>query len=231
MSVSPASRIALVDGSVDRGDPVLLGAQVEILGLGRGCAAAPLSWHATACAALLVGQPGRETCGIVPDAVLVSVPVLGLRADRRSVRDRMIAYGIEAATATGVDVMVLPFGRTEGSAVISKALDSAVQQGVVLFAAAGNLGPDTLTFPGSHPRVRSVTARGLAGPLPECCARADIIAFGEDIDICGPGELPGGRRLRGTSPAAVIAAGEYLRDLRRDRALLADRLASKCQLA
>ncbi len=200
------TRIALIDGLVDRGDPDVRSARVERVSTPWG--AAPVSRHATACAVLLIGQGVREPVGILPDAVLVSVPVLGVRERSRADRDRLIARGIAAATEAGAEVIAMPFGRADGSRRISLALDAAADSGVVLFAAAGNLGPSVLTFPANHPRVWSVTARGPDGILPDCCACADIIALGEFASS----------RLRGTSPAVVIAAGRWLRAGRPDLA-------------
>lgn len=139
--------------------------------------------------------------GLVPEAILLACDVLGGADDARDIAEALLW-----ATRMGAQVAVMPFGRLTGSAAVARAVALAAAGGVALFAAAGNLGPENLTFPAWLPEVAAVTAVGPDGVLPECSARADLAAPGDAVEASGP---DGTQLMRGSSPAAVLAAGHY----------------------
>lgn len=194
--------VALLDAPVDLSHPDLVGADalrwsgVPGLGLREPTA------HGTACASLLVGQGAVQVRGIAPDARLLVAPVL--RADG-TVCDELVARGLAWAVSQDADIVVLPFGRRRLGRRVASRVRAAVLTGVRVVAAAGSLGPDMMTFPGSVSGVLAVTGHDGTGRCPECSVRADLAAPGRDVPAAGPYGLV---RMQGSAPAAVLAAGD-----------------------
>lgn len=201
-------RIALLDGQVDTSHPDLRGARVRCWSP-RGRTAPDPTGHATACASLLVGQGASQILGLVPEAELLAAAVLGDNPFEPG-SDELVAQGIGWAAFRGAQVLVLPFGRRRVGRRVTSALRSVIASGVTVFAAAGNLGSEVLTFPAAVTGVRAVTAHDDDGLLPWCSDLADLAAPGHDVPAAGSA---GRVRLEGSSPAAVLAAGAHGRAL------------------
>ncbi len=201
-------RIALLDGQVDTAHPDLRDAQVRCWSP-RGRSEPDPTGHATACASLLVGQGTAHVRGLVPEAELLAAAVLGDNPFEPG-SDELVAQGIGWAAFRGAQVLVLPFGRRRVGRRVTSALRSVIASGVAVFAAAGNLGSEVLTFPAAVTGVRAVTAHDDAGLLPWCSDLADLAAPGHDVPAAGSA---GRARLEGSSPAAVLAAGAHGRAL------------------
>lgn len=218
-------RIALLDGAVDLTHPDLRAARVRGWAPGRGLTE-PTA-HATACASILVGQGVRDVIGLVPGAEVLAADVLpgGARAGRRGVpgpasprgapwgqaapapavpSDEAVVRAVRAALAWGADLLVLPFGRTRPGRRLALALRGASDRGVRVLAAAGNLGPDVLTFPASVTGVVSVTAWDAAGIAPRCSRRGDVAGPGDGVPVAGSTRSA---TLHGSSPATLLVAG------------------------
>lgn len=193
--------VALLDAPVDLSHPDLVGASclqwagVPGLGLREPTA------HGTGCASLLVGQGAAQVRGVAPRARLLVAPVL--RADG-TVCDELVARALAWAVSQGADIVVLPFGRRRLGRRVATRVRAAVLTGVRVVAAAGSLGPDLMTFPGSVSGVLAVTGHDGTGRCPECSTRADLAAPGRDVPAAGPYGLV---RMQGSAPAAVLAAG------------------------
>lgn len=200
-------RVALLDGVVDAAHPDLRGARVWDRGPGRtrtaptGAGTAEASVRATAHASLLVGQGERDVLGLVPDADLLVAPVLTAGG---FTSDELLVRAVRRVVADGAHVLVLPFGRRRLGRRVAMVLRSVAEGGVRVVVAAGDLGPDVLAFPASVTGVTAVTAHDADGLLPGCSARGDLTAPGWDVPAAGP---DGVVRLRGSSPASVLAAG------------------------
>lgn len=201
-------RIALLDGQVDTSHPDLRGARVRCWSP-RGRSTPDPTGHATACASLLVGQGASQILGLVPEAELLAAAVLGDNLFEPG-SDELVAQGIGWAAFRGAQVLVLPFGRRRVGRRVTSALRSVIASGVTVFAAAGNLGSEVLTFPAAVTGVRAVTAHDDDGLLPWCSDLADLAAPGHDVPAAG---AAGRVRLEGSSPAAVLAAGAHGRTL------------------
>lgn len=197
-------RVALLDAAVDLDHPDLRGARVrDLTGRGAAGSSGPAP-SATAHASLLVGQGVRDLRGLVPDADLLVATVLtrdGFTSDELLIR------GVRRAVAEGADVLVLPFGRRRLGHRVAMVLRAAAERGVRVVVAAGDLGPDVLAFPASVAGVEAVTAHDDGAVLPGCSRWADVAAPGRDVPAAGPGGVV---LLRGSSPAAVLAAGAHV---------------------
>ena len=201
-------RIALLDGQVDTSHPDLRGARVRTWSP-RGEGAPDPTGHATACASLLVGQGVSQILGLVPDAELLAAAVLSDNPFEPG-SDELVAQGIGWAAFRGAHVLVLPFGRRRVGRRVTSALRSVIASGVTVFAAAGNLGSEVLSFPAAVTGVVAVTGHDDVGLLPWCSDLADLAAPGHDVPAAGANCRV---RLEGSSPAAVLAAGAHGRAL------------------
>ncbi len=193
-------RVALVDAAVDGRHPDLAGARMISWGHADTLLARDTTGHATACASLLVGQGRRDVAGLVPAATLLVAPVFCSGATDIA---RRASAAIRWAVDNDADTIVLPFGRMRSDRRLAGALTVAASAGVVLIAAAGNLGHDRATFPGRHAHVLAVTAHDDHKLIDWCSHRADLAAPGRCIPAAGQG---GPTHLDGTSVAAVLAA-------------------------
>ena len=194
-------RIALLDAPADLRHPDLLGADVSSWPGVAGLSLLEPTAHGTACASLLVGQGVTQVTGVAPGAGLLVAPVL--RTDGTEY-DELVARALGWAVSQGADVVVLPFGRRRLGRRVATRVRAAVGTGVRVIAAAGSLGPDLMTFPGSVSGVLAVTGHDGTGRCPECSVRADLAAPGRDVPAAGPYGLV---RMQGSAPAAVLAAG------------------------
>lgn len=199
-------RIAMLEGQVDVSHPDLRGARIRAWSMGRSSTAVDPTGgqeRATAYASLLVGQGAAHVRGLVPAAELLVASVLGVEG--RST-DELVAMAVRWALACGAQALVVPFSRQRLGRRVALVLRSVAESGTPVFAAAGDLGPGTLAFPGSVTGVLAVTAHDDDGLLPRASALGDVAAPGRDVPASGPGRAT---LLQGSAPAAVLAAGSW----------------------
>ena len=155
---------------------------------------------------------GTHMAGIIakvaPDAMILPIKVL----DRQGTTNTfMIAQGIFYAIDQGVDVINVSIGSTYDAKAVEDALDEARSRGIVIAAAAGNVGmEDTKVweFPALNEEVIGVVA------VDEEDNRAGFSNINHVFAISAPGvgifsTLPAGRYgdLDGTSTASPMVAG------------------------
>ncbi len=126
---------------------------------------------------------GTHVAGIIahtsPQSKLLPVRVLNTNGRGSTFA---LAYGIEWAVEQGADVVNLSLGADEHSQVLKDVIAGAIDQGVIVVAAAGNLGTDLPQFPASLPAVLSVTAVDADN------VKADFASYGADwVDLAAPG--------------------------------------------
>jgi len=191
-----------------------------------------LSDHATHVAGIAAGNhrtqaQGERVSGVAPKAYIgnykvLTVPSAGFGLNGNSPE---IVAGIEAAVRDGMDVINLSLGEAEiepGRDIVATALDGAAAAGVVPVVAAGNnhdeLGPGSITSPGTSDRAITVAAESESGPLmaPFSSAGPTPLSLRMKPDVTAPGvsvlsSVP--RRVgywalfSGTSMAAPHVAG------------------------
>ncbi len=127
--------------------------------------------------------------GVAPGALLMNIKVLSSQGFGLT---SWIIAGIEEAVANGADVINLSLGgglNGDGSDPLSKAVDWAVQQGVVVVAAAGNDGPDygSLGSPGVSTLAITVGAIDKDGELAEFSSRGPTGDLRVKPDVLAPG--------------------------------------------
>lgn len=93
----------------------------------------------------------------------------------------VLAYAIEWAVQQGADVINLSLGTSYDSEVLRAAIDSAVDRGVVVVAAAGNENGGLAQYPAAYANVLAVTAVDAEN------RKADFANYSEWVDIAAPG--------------------------------------------
>lgn len=117
-----------------------------------------------------------------------------------------VAYGIYQAVNAGANPINLSLGSSGDSTFLHNTIQSASQQGVLFFAAAGNTPVTTPTYPAAYPEVVAVTAGNNQGQI------ANYANRGSFVDIVAPGTSIvyfNGQAyyVSGTSAATAYATG------------------------
>lgn len=93
-----------------------------------------------------------------------------------------LAYAIEWAVAQGADVINLSLGAEGDSRVLHDTIQRALEQGVIVVAAAGNSNTSAPQYPATYPGVIAVTAVDSANQ------KADFANYGAAwVDLAAPG--------------------------------------------
>lgn len=205
LSGGGGSSIGLVDGSIDRRAPDLVGANIvtrDFVGCADACAETAI--HGTNMATLLVGQGHRYMRGVAPRARLLAARVVG---PTDMATPERIAAAIDWLVLEGVRWVALPLGSETDSALVASALVRGSQAGARFFAASGN-GSGAVLFPARHPCVMAVGPaddRGVLLPQARRDPHLELLAPGWQI----PGLLTTNGRgaCSGSSIACVMATG------------------------
>ncbi|MEU9083467.1 S8/S53 family peptidase [Streptomyces sp. NPDC048357] len=214
------TRIGLIDGQVQTDHPGLADAHVEFLAPHEGSETAPddaASGHATAVAGILVARRGSGAPAICPGATLVVRPIFpstslpcGATAPPAVLASAIADMADADARILNLSLTLTPHTHDVDHAV-QRALDYAARRGLIVVAAAGNLG----TLGGSvitrHRSVIPVVAYDLQGRpagasnLGPSIGRRGVGATGAGImSLATDGSL---RPFGGTSAAAALVTG------------------------
>jgi hypothetical protein len=117
-----------------------------------------------------------------------------------------VASGIIQAVNHGANIINLSLGGTGDSQVLHNAIIQVAQQGIPIYAAAGNEPVTTPTYPAAYPEVISVTATDNTGHIASYANR------GSFIDMTAPGDNVVGFNgqsylVEGTSTSTAFATG------------------------
>ncbi len=150
---------------------------------------------------------GRGVVGIAPSAKVMPIKVLDATG---SGSDANIAVGIDWARTHGAKVINLSLGGTFDDPVLSDAIANAIAANVVVVAAAGNDGSNTVGFPASYSGVLAVAATDHSGSLTSFSSygpRVDVAAPGLDITSTALGSGDQYATESGTSFSSPVVAG------------------------
>lgn len=196
--------VGLIDTAINTDHAAFSHGRLEVTRLSEGKLPESGRQHGTAVAALLVGVPDSRTPGLLPRARLIAVDAFhrgGRSDDRADVFDLARALDLLAEARVGVINLSLA---GPANVVLERAVRTVAGKGVVLVAAAGNVGPSAApTYPAGYQEVISVTAvdrrkrvyrrAGQGGHI-------DLAAPG--VDVWAAASVSGARPKTGTSFAA-----------------------------
>jgi type VII secretion-associated serine protease mycosin len=165
--------------------------------------------HGTMVAGIIAADRNnhRGIAGIAPLAKVMPVKVLGKNGVGD---DGDIATGITWATDHGANVINLSLGGPLDDDALRAAVAYAISHNVVVVAAAGNDGAETVEYPAAYPDVIAVSATGHTGALTSFSSwgsRIDIAAPGLDITSTALGTSEKYDVESGTSFSSPIVAG------------------------
>jgi len=168
--------------------------------------------HGTQCAGIVAAVMDNNI-GIagIAQVKIMAVKVLG--GDGSGSWSDVIK-GIEYAADNGADVISMSFGSPQYSRAVERVCQDAWENGVILVAAAGNEGKDSVEYPAAYDTVIAVGAIDCNRKL---CVWSN---YGEKIELVAPGEsvittflypsnksVPKYGFFDGTSAATPIVAG------------------------
>ncbi|MCC6615552.1 MAG: S8 family serine peptidase [Anaerolineae bacterium] len=199
--------IAVIDSGICANHPDLAGRIVPGYDFVEGDASPEDAFgHGCALAGIIAANTGDGIgmAGLAQNARIM--PLRVLNADGVGTYSDVAAAIVYAADA-GADVINLSLGGVAESDLLEDAVDYALDQGVVVIAAAGNTGSETLLYPAAYAPVIAV------GAVDQALQRADYSSYGAAVDVYAPGSgvtvtaLDGGwADESGTSFAAAYAS-------------------------
>ncbi len=209
--------VAVLDTGIDNEHPDLQNVVLEKDFTGEGTD--DENGHGTHVASIIAGSgksSGGLYKGIAPKARLMDIKVLNKDGSGR-LSD--VIAGIEYAVMHGADVISMSLGAAvpcDGLDAASLAADAAVERGVVVVVAAGNLGPSqgTITSPGCAKKVITVGAVDKMDNIAPFSSRGPTLDGRVKPDIVAPGVLitaakagGGYTTMSGTSMATPMVSG------------------------
>jgi subtilisin family serine protease len=152
--------------------------------------------------------------GICPDAIVYLGDVDN--ADKRLYQTNIV-QAVNDAVNEGVDIIVMPLGATTIIPSLEAAIANAVEQGIYIFASAGNSGLPRYEFPAALPGVISVGSVNLDNQLSTFNTRNEkVVLFAPGENIFLPSSV-GPVLVSGTSWSAPFAAGLAALHLAKER--------------
>jgi hypothetical protein len=209
--------VAVIDSEIDAKHPELAGAVVaEFDAIGNHDK--PHA-HGTGMAGAIAAH--RKLVGIAPGVRLLAIHAISSSsADSAQATSEHILTGIDWAIKNGARIINLSFAGPDDP-MLQLALQKAHDKGVVLIAAAGNLGPKSPPlYPAADPNVIAVTAIDANDKLlPEANQGSYIALAAPGVDVLEPAPNAGYQLTTGTSVAAAHVSGIAALLLDRDPAL------------
>jgi len=117
-----------------------------------------------------------------------------------------VANGIVQAVNHGADIINLSLGSTGDSQLLHNTINQVVQQGIPVYAAAGNEPVTTPTYPAAYPGVVAVTATDATGQIAPYANRGSFV----DLAISGDNIVNYNNQswfVEGTSTSTAFASG------------------------
>lgn len=187
--VNKKVKVAIIDSGVDWGNDINLADSISFVpgeetinplfmdGTGHGNSVAGL---------VAAKDNNKGITGINPNAEIYSIRVLD---DNNEAPVSRVIQGINYAIEQQVDIINLSFGMKDYSATLKSVIDNAVQNDILVVAAAGNTGSQ-VEFPAAYENVLSVGAVNSRAEISKDSAKGnkvDIVAPGENV--CSTGDL------------------------------------------
>ncbi len=158
--VSQGLKIGIIDTSVDLKHPAFARKKIVVEHLAAGGKPGP-DWHGTGVTALLAGDSGSGTPGLIPDASFYVADVFYADTDRQPASDTLsMLRAFDWLEAKDVKLVNMSLSGPP-DVLIRRAIERLSARGVVFVAAAGNEGPAAgPSYPAAYDKVIAVTAVG-----------------------------------------------------------------------
>jgi subtilisin family serine protease len=197
--------VAVIDSAIDPNHPDLAGAIVDTFdAVGRR---EPAHFHGTGMVGAIAAH--RKLLGIAPGARILAIQAFSTTSRQSpEATTRQILAGLEWAISKGARVINMSFAGPYDP-MLQLAMKNAYAKGVVLIAAAGNLGPKSPPlYPAADPHVIAVTATDAQDNLFAQSVRGPHVAVAAPgVDIMVPAPEQNYQLTTGTSVAAAHVSG------------------------
>lgn len=195
-------RIGMVDTGLNAAHEALADARIVVHRLETGDPPSG-EMHGTAVAALLVGDPGFRSPGLVPHMPLVAVDAFHkVGSDERTDIFALIE-GLDFLAGQDVRIINLSLSGP-ANLLLERRVAELDGRGILVVAAAGNAGPNAVpVYPAGYEPVLAVTAVDRRGEVYRRAGRGphiDLAAPG--VDVWTAASIRGARTKTGTSFAA-----------------------------
>lgn len=175
-------KVAVIDTGVDKNHPELQGLISKSYNVLNPINQTKPDVHGTHVTGIIAAKKNNEIggYGINPNVSIISVDVferLGFFTT-----DYTIAQGILYAVEQGAKVINLSLGAPYPSPLMEEAVQTAIDKGVTVVAAAGNDGAEIANYPANYEGVISV------GSVNKNMKLSSFSTFGPSLDIVAPGE-------------------------------------------
>ncbi|MFE3824203.1 type VII secretion-associated serine protease mycosin [Streptomyces sp. NPDC059092] len=220
VSTGKGVTVAVIDTGVDDTNPDLLGQVINGTDLASGESGdehSDYKGHGTGISAIIAGTGksggGDGAFGMAPGAKILPIrmPNVGWDANRDlNVKqfNTSVSTAIRYAADSGAKVINISMATREGSQRMTDAVKYALDKGSLVFAATGNDGDSSLSYPAATPGVLGVGAVG------KDLKKTEQSQWGPAVDFAAPGKdivhacagATGLCKSTGTSDATAIAS-------------------------
>lgn len=176
-----AVTVAVIDQGVDSKHPDLKGRLLSSYNTVNPMNPGSPDYHGTHVSGIIAANKGNGIggYGVNPNAKILPIDVF----DRGwGASDYAIANGILHAVEKGAKVINMSLGGPMKSPLVEEALKKAAEKNVVVIAAAGNTGDDTISYPAAYEGVISV------GSINSDKKLSYFSSYGPSVDVVAPGE-------------------------------------------
>ncbi|HEY6258271.1 MAG TPA: S8 family serine peptidase [Xanthobacteraceae bacterium] len=197
--------VAVIDSEIDGKHPELTGTVVDEFDA-IGNHDKPHA-HGTGMAGAIAAH--RKLIGVAPGVRLLAIHAFSSNGtDSAEATSEHILAGIDWAIQKGAKIINMSFAGPDDP-MLQLALQKARDKGIVLIAAAGNMGPKSPPlYPAADPNVIAVTATDSSDQLlPQANQGAYISVAAPGVDILEPGPNGAYQVTTGTSVAAAHVSG------------------------
>jgi subtilisin family serine protease len=196
------ARVLILDTGVDRDHPALKG-NIEDGRNFVGDENSPYEYadhegHGTHVSGTVAGLELNDGfTGVAPAAKVL----MGRVCSEEGCSNIAVAQGIDWGIAEKVDVISMSLGGDFGTNAEKMATERAEAAGVIVVAASGNKGTNSVSFPAAFPNVIAV------GAVDENLKKADFSQWGPQLSIMAPGVAVRSSVPQGTGREAQVALG------------------------
>ena len=201
-------KVAVLDTGVNVNHEELLNINTCDIGLGKD----DTDGHGTHICALIGASlnNGKGGAGVAPECTLYSIKIANKVSDKDEATVTSLIKGVYKAVAEKVDIMNVSFGGTNYVPLEEEAFQTAYEEGIAVFCAAGNGYTNTSHYPAAYKSTISVAA------LEAGMTKAPFSNYDASVRYSAPGvEICSAEAKNtntygfrsGTSQASAITAG------------------------
>ncbi len=203
---NPEIIVAVLDTGIDSSHPDLAGQVIKEVNFSSSPTSGDIYGHGTHIAGIIAAKLDNQgIAGVAPSSRLLNVKVA---EDDGTCDIENVASGIKWAVDNGARIINISIQLSNTSESLEKAIEHAIENGVIIVAAAGNNRFEQAVYPAYHPATIAVTAitqENTLAPLANAASWIDFAMPGHNIYSTMPNGAYGYKT--GTSFATAHMSG------------------------